>query len=73
MPKFSKEYYAYVDNYKRENYDQIRLLVPKGFRDTIREHASARGESNNAFIARAIREQMKRDLEADAISAPNPD
>ena len=65
-PKDPKEYYAYIDNYKRENYDSVRILVPKGYRDTIRGHASARGESNNAFIIRAIREQIKRDLEADA-------
>ena len=43
------------------NYDRINLTVPRGQKETIRTHAAARGESVNAFIARAIRETMERD------------
>ena len=62
MPRSTdKKFDDYKNQYAKENYDLVKVLVPKGFRDTIREHASSRNESNNAFINRAIREQMKRD------------
>lgn len=43
--------------------DEIKFRVPKGEREIIQAHAAARGESTNAFIFRAIQEQMKRDKE----------
>ena len=36
------------------NYDRINLTVPKGQKETIKNHAEARGESVNGFINRAI-------------------
>ena len=50
-----------VAKYKKENYDQIQLRVPKGRKDEIQAHAEAQGESTNAFINRAITNQMERD------------
>lgn len=50
-----------VNKYVRENYDRFLLTMPRGQKETIRTHAVARGESVNAFIARAIRETMERD------------
>ena len=44
-------------------YDRINLTVPKGEKDTIKEHAETKGESVNAFINRAINETMERDRE----------
>lgn len=41
--------------------DEIKFRVPKGQREIIQAHAASRGESTNAFIFRAIREQMERD------------
>lgn len=41
--------------------DDIKLRVPKGQKEIIQAHAVAQGESTNAFIFRAIQEQMKRD------------
>lgn len=41
--------------------DEVKFRVPKGTRAVIQEHAAAQGESTNAFIFRAIQEQMKRD------------
>jgi predicted HicB family RNase H-like nuclease len=52
-----------VNKYMKENYDRINLTIPKGGKDEIKAHAEARGESVNAFIGRAISEQMKRDNE----------
>lgn len=50
-----------VAKYKKENYDQIQLRVPKGRKDEIQAHAEAHGESTNGFINRAITKQMERD------------
>lgn len=44
-----------------EKLDRINLTVPKGRKDEIKAHASAQGESVNAFINRAIEEAMERD------------
>lgn len=51
------------NKYIEKKYDRINLVVPKGEKDRIREHAEANGESVNGFIQRAISEQMKRDKE----------
>ena len=50
-----------VNKYMKTNYDRINLTMPKGRKDEIKAHASARGESVNAFINRAIEETMERD------------
>lgn len=51
-----------VAKYKKENYDQIQLRVPKGCKDEIKLHADKHdGGSVNAFINRAITNQMERD------------
>lgn len=52
---------AVKDRYNAKAYDNITLRVFKGEKEKIKEHAEARGESVNGFIARAISEQMKRD------------
>lgn len=44
-----------------EKLDRINLTVPKGRKDEIKAHATAQGESVNAFINRAIDETMERD------------
>ena len=51
-----------VQTYVKNNYDRVVLtLKPKGERDKIKAHADSMGESMNAFITRAISEQMERD------------
>ena len=50
-----------VAKYKKANYDQIQLRVPRGDRDRLKNHAEAHGESLNAFINRAITETVSRD------------
>lgn len=47
--------------YINDKLDEIKLRVPKGEKDVIKEHAASRGESANEFIKRAIRETMERD------------
>lgn len=55
-----------VAKYKKENYDQIQLRVPKGCKDEIKAHAESQGESLNTFINRAISETTERDLRTPA-------
>lgn len=51
-----------VQKYVSNNYDRVVLtLKPKGERDKIKAHADSMGESMNAFINRAISEQVERD------------
>lgn len=59
----SKAQQKAVSKYMKENYDEIKIRVEKGQKSIIKAHAEARGESVNAFIGRAIENQMERDLE----------
>lgn len=47
--------------YTKNNYDEIKARVAKGQKDIIKNHATARGESLNGFIGRAIAETIARD------------
>ena len=57
----SKAQQKAVSKYMKENYDEIKVRVPKGQKDAIRAHADSMGESVNAFIARAIERQIEAD------------
>lgn len=50
-----------VAKYNAKNYDQIQIRVIKGEKERITAHAEMNGESINAFINRAIQNQMERD------------
>ena len=52
---------AVKNRYNEKAYDRIALVVPKGSKDKIKEHAEQRGESLNGFVNRAITETMQRD------------
>ncbi len=51
----------YKNRYNAEKYDSLRIVVPKGTKEIIREHAENKGESINGFVNRAINETMERD------------
>ena len=52
------------NRYNAKAYDRIPVIVPKGKKAIIEEHAKAHGDkSTNAFVNRAIEETMKRDKE----------
>lgn len=53
-----------VNKYKKNNYDRIEITVPKGQRGVFETYASARGESVNGFITRAIQDAIERDTGA---------
>lgn len=48
----------YQNNYIKEKYDRINLTVPKGKKATIKEAATAAGQSVNEFINAAIDEKI---------------
>ena len=54
----------YKNKWQQENKERINLVVAKGNKDIIKDHAEARGESVNGFINRAIAETMERDKSA---------
>ena len=49
------------EKYNAKAYDEIKVRVFKGDKDTIKAHAESRGESLNGFINRAINEAIERD------------
>ena len=49
------------NKYINKKYDRINLVVEKGKKETIKEHAESIGESVNSFINKAINEKMQRD------------
>lgn len=53
----------YKNKWQQENKERINLVVSKGQKETIRQHAESRGESVNGFINRAITETMERDTQ----------
>ena len=56
-----------VSKYMKENYDEIKVRVPKGQKELIRAHANNHdGGSVNSFINRAIEHTMQHDLEKEA-------
>lgn len=57
----SKAQQRAVNKYMKENYDEIKIRMPKGKKELIKAHADAHGESVNGFINRAVDETMERD------------
>lgn len=49
------------NKYNAENYDSLRIVVPKGKKDVLKAHAQSKGESLNSFVNRAIDETVERD------------
>lgn len=55
----SKAQQKAVAKYMQQNYDEIKVRVPKGKKETIKAHAEKNGESLNGFINRAIDETIE--------------
>jgi predicted HicB family RNase H-like nuclease len=60
-PKVSKAQQKAVNKYVKNNYDRINVTFPKGKKEVLKAHATAHGESVNAFIVRAVNETISRD------------
>ena len=59
--KVSKAQQDCVNRYVSKNYDRLNIMVPKGKREQLKNHAENQGESLNGFVNRAINETMERD------------
>lgn len=46
------------EKYNAKAYDQIKVLVKKGKRDVIRQHAESKGLSLNGYINKLISDDM---------------
>ncbi len=57
----SKAQQKAVAKYMAKAYDEIKVRVPKGKKDDIKDHAAALGQSVNGFINTAIDEKIARD------------
>lgn len=50
-----------VNKYNKAHYETVHFRMFTGEREEIKQHAEMRGESLNAFLRRAVYEQIKRD------------
>ena len=50
----SKAQQRAVNKYVKNNYDEIKVRMPKGKKEVIQAHAAQQGESVNAYINRPI-------------------
>lgn len=50
--------FEYQNNYVKEKYDRISLIVPKGRKEEIKKRAAAEGKSVNEYINSLIDEDM---------------
>ena len=50
----------------KNNYDEIKVRMPKGKKEQIRTAAESAGKSLNSYINEAIDEKMQTEQEADA-------
>lgn len=57
----SKAQQRATQKYIKNNYDRLELRIPKGERESIKQHAEKMGESLNQFLIRAVQETMRRD------------
>jgi len=48
--------------YKKSNYDRMEILLPKGRKAELQQHAANHDESLNGFVNRAIDETINREV-----------
>lgn len=60
MPSENPTYRA-IEKYKKKTYDRIELLVYKGEKQKIKEHAEKKGKTVNNYITELIRNDMKKE------------
>ena len=59
--KSKEDAMKYNNQYNRQKYDRIALMVPKGQKEQIQAAASRQGQSLNAYIIGAVNERMERE------------
>lgn len=53
------------NKYNAKTYDSLRIVVPKGKKELIKEYAEKQGKSINGFVNEAISEKIKADTGED--------
>ena len=71
MSEIKKSRYTQAQNkatqkYIKANYDEIKIRLPKGKKEIIKNYAIKNNESVNSFIKRIIDEAMERDKGKDS-------
>lgn len=61
MPRTNQERNRYQEDYKRENYDIIKILTPKGTRERLKAEAARRGLSVSMLILQALAQILPPD------------
>lgn len=56
----SKQAEAYKNNFNRQNYDRLTLMLPKGQKVKLQALAKERGISLNEFYAIALKEYLDK-------------
>lgn len=49
-----KAQYEYINDFNRQNYDKISVMLPKGKREYIKQLAENNGESVNSLVNRLL-------------------
>ena len=60
MPYKNKTDTQYKNDYAKENYDRIPVVVPRGQKEEIKKRAQNMGESVNLFIYKSLVERIAR-------------
>ena len=53
---------AYNNDFKRQHYDEVRVLLPKGKKELVKKYAAEKGLSVSRLIVEALEEHCKLDL-----------
>ena len=66
MPDEKKPYiingkHVTLEEYRKTKYEDLRIRVPIGKKDKIKEFAKSTGESLNSFVNNAIDEKIERE------------
>lgn len=51
----------YKNKWQQENKERINLVIPKGYKEIVKQAAADAGESVNGYIKAAIDQRMARD------------
>lgn len=61
MAPASKAQQKAVSKYMKNNYDEIKLRIPKGKKQVIQDEAQRQEESTNGYIKKAVQAKYKGD------------
>lgn len=53
----------YQNEYNKKNYDRFELIMPKGQKEVVKQHARSAGQSLSEYINCAIAEKMAKEIE----------